>query len=123
MEDKRGIKESTTRRRSVSEERKVSYSQLQSGSSPAPEEGEEREEEIEKYAPGERRRDRAGRSESARAEREASVVESSEEGRREERRWMRERALEMDSHQECMGSLLLIGAPPFWWWWLDVEGV
>lgn len=51
------------------------------------------------------------------------MVESLEEGRREERRWMRERALEMDSHQECMGSLLLMGAPPFWWWWLEVEGV
>lgn len=39
---------------------------------------------------------------SARDERGSSS--SGEEGKREERRWMRERALEMDSHQECIGS-------------------
>lgn len=42
-----GMKERTTRRRSGSEDRNVSYSQWQRGSSPEPEAGEESEEEIE----------------------------------------------------------------------------
>lgn len=52
---------------------------------------------------GEERRERAGRSESARGERVEVWV-----GRIEEREWIRERALETDSHHECIGSLVLV---------------
>lgn len=38
------------------------------------------------------------------AREESGSSSSGEEGKREERSWMRERALEMDSHQECIGS-------------------
>ena len=50
------------------------------GSGPDPEWGEKRQEETASYSSGDWRRDRAGRSESAKAERE-----SEEEGRMEER--------------------------------------
>lgn len=52
---------------------------------------------------GEERSERAGRSESARGERVEVWV-----GRIEEREWIRERALETDSHHECIGSLVLV---------------
>lgn len=52
---------------------------------------------------GEESRERAGRSESARGERVEVWV-----GRIEEREWIRERALETDSHHECIGSLVLV---------------
>jgi len=52
---------------------------------------------------GEESRERAGRSESARGERVEVCV-----GRIEEREWIRERALETDSHHECIGSLVLV---------------
>jgi len=50
---------------------------------------------------GEERRERAGRSESAREERGSWE----EEGRMAARAWMRERALDTDSHHECIGSV------------------
>lgn len=105
-----GMKERTTSRRSGSDERKVSYSQLQSGSSPEPENGEDvREDETASYAVREDRRDCAGESESARDE--IGLVSSdsgSGLGKSDDKRWIRERALEIDSHQECIGSLLLL---------------
>lgn len=100
MPERRGRYERTTRRRCGSVERNVSYSHWQRGSDPDPESGDDREAEMAEYATGEERRERAGRSESAR------VIRGSQEekGRMVARAWMRERALDMDSHQECIGS-------------------
>lgn len=72
------------------------------GSGPDPDWGEKREEHTASYTSGDWRRDRAGRSESAREE-----MEGEGEERMEERARMRARALEMDSHHDCIGSWLM----------------
>lgn len=87
------------------------------------------------YASMEDRRERAGRSESAREEREEEI----EGGKMEEREWIRERALEIDSHQECIGSSEVVvvvmvlgfgvvavedvdedGELALWFWWNSI---
>lgn len=77
----------------------------------------------------EERRERAGASESARDEIGFGSSESgSGTGKSVDKRWMRDRALEMDSHHECIGSLLLLlvvllslvvvmAVLPLWFWW------
>lgn len=87
------------------------------------------------YASMEDRRERAGRSESAREEREEEI----EGGKMEDREWIRERALEIDSHQECIGSSEVVvvvmvlgfgvvavedvdedGELALWFWWNSI---
>lgn len=86
------------------------------------------------YAVREERSERAGASESARDEIGFGSSESgSGPGKSVDKRWMRDRALEMDSHHECIGSLLLLllvvvvvvvmAVVPLWfrWCWLPLR--
>lgn len=110
MPARRGMKEMTTRRRSESSERKVSYSQWQIGPFPAADACEVvRDDDTALYAVPEDKRDRAGRSESVRDEIGfRSPVSYSSPVNRADNSWMRERAFELEMEFVCSSSVVVV---------------